>query len=95
MPGIQTEQETQIQLLNIYAKDFDQVVGFDFTETFNPIVKPTTIQVMLTIALSRGWLIHQLYINNVFLNGVLHEKFYGTTSQIYSAQPISYCFQIT
>ena len=52
MPGIQTEQETQIQLLNIYAKDFDQVVGFDFTETFNPNVKPATIRVMLTIALS-------------------------------------------
>ena len=28
---------------------------------------------MLIIALSRGWLIHQLDINNAFLNGVLHE----------------------
>ena len=56
------------------AKEFHQVVGFDFTETFHPIVKPTTIRVMLTIALSRGWLIHQLDINNAFLNGLLHEE---------------------
>ena len=66
MSGIQTEQENQIRLLNIYARKFHQVVGFDFNETFNPIVKPATIRVMLTIALSRAWLIHQLDINNSF-----------------------------
>ena len=56
------------------VKEFHQVVGFDFTETFHPVVKPTNIRVMLTIVLSRGWLIHQLDINNAFLNGLLHEE---------------------
>ena len=55
------------------AKKFHQVASFDFNETFNQVVKPATIQVMLTIALFRGWLIHQLDINNAFLNGVLHK----------------------
>ena len=58
----------------LVAKGFHQVAGFDFTETFSPIVKPAFIQVMLTIALFRGWLIHQLDVNNAFLNGVLHEE---------------------
>ena len=58
----------------LVAKGFHQVAGFDFIETFSPIVKPATTRVMLTIALSRGWLIHQLDVNNAFLNGVLHEE---------------------
>ena len=55
-------------------KRFHQVASFDFIETFNPIVKPPTVRVILTIVLFRGCLIHQLYVNNVFLNGVLHEE---------------------
>ena len=50
----------------LVAKGFHQVAGFDFTEIFSPIFKPATIRVMLTIALSRAWLIHQLDINNSF-----------------------------
>ena len=57
--------------VRLVAKGFHQVAGFDFNETFSPVVKPTTIRVVLTIALANNWVVRQLDINNAFLNGDL------------------------
>ena len=57
----------------LVAKGFHQRPGLDFHETFNPVVKPITIRLILTLALSNGWPLCQLDVNNVFLCGTLIE----------------------
>lgn len=56
----------------LVEKVFHQQYGFEFHETFSPIVKPTTIRVILTLALTYKWYIQQVDLNNAF--SMLHFK---------------------
>jgi hypothetical protein len=58
------------------AKDFKQRYGIDYEDTFSPVVKSATIQLVLSLAVSKGWNLIQLDVQNVFLYGVMEEEAY-------------------
>nr|GEW32252.1 ribonuclease H-like domain-containing protein [Tanacetum cinerariifolium] len=53
-----------------------QQIGIDCDDIFSPVVKPATIRTVFSLALSRGWPVHQLDVKNAFLNGDLLETVY-------------------
>ncbi|CAJ2668996.1 unnamed protein product [Trifolium pratense] len=65
----------------LVAKGFHQLHGFDFNETFSPVIKPITIRLILALAISYKWPLKQLDINNAFLNGSLDEEVYMVQPQ--------------
>lgn len=44
----------------LVEKGFHQIPGFRFNGTFSLVVKPTTIRIVVSIALSQGWILRQL-----------------------------------
>jgi hypothetical protein len=55
---------------------FTQRHSVDYDETFSPVVKPTTVLTVLSLAVPHSWLVHQLDVKNVFLHGTLTETAY-------------------
>lgn len=60
----------------LMVKGFLQTPRLDFKETFSIVVKAATIKIILTLAVNNGWMLRQVDINNVFLNGDLIENVY-------------------
>jgi hypothetical protein len=43
----------------LVEKRFKQQYGIDYEDTFIPVIKATTIRVILSLAISRGWPLRQ------------------------------------
>jgi histone deacetylase 1/2 len=60
----------------LVARGFTQQHGIDYGDTFSPVVKPATVRLVLSLAVSRGWCLRQVDVSNAFLHGFLSEDVY-------------------
>ncbi|GKV50011.1 hypothetical protein SLEP1_g56730 [Rubroshorea leprosula] len=68
----------------LVARGFSQMPGVDFEETFSPVLKPTTLRLVLAFATTLEWPLRQLDVKNAFLHGKLKEM-------VYMTQPPGFC----
>jgi hypothetical protein len=55
----------------LVAKGYAQAYGIDYEKTYSPVAKMTIIRAIITMAAAKGWSLHQMDVNNVFLHGNL------------------------
>ena len=60
----------------LVARGFEQVYGVDYHETFAPVVRFTSIRLIMSIAINLNMYIHQMDVKTAFLNGKLNEDVY-------------------
>jgi hypothetical protein len=67
----------------LVTKGFKQRYGIDYEDIFSHVVRAASIRIVLSVAVSRGWCLRQLDVQNAFLHGVLEEE-------VFMSQPPGY-----
>jgi hypothetical protein len=60
----------------LVAKDYSQVEGLDFDESFTPVARLESIHMLLTYATHHGFKLYQMDVKSVFLNVPIKEEMY-------------------
>lgn len=60
----------------LVAQGFSQQHGYDYDETFSPVIRFESVRTLIALAAQQGLKLHQMDVTAAFLNGKLDEEVY-------------------
>lgn len=75
LQGVKTGSEGSIERYKarLVAQGFNQKYGFDYDETFCPVVRQESLRTLVALSTQRGLELHHVDVATAFLNGTLQE----------------------
>jgi len=58
----------------LVVRGFAQIEGFDYIETFSPVIKGNSVRILLSLSNTLGWTVYQMDVKTAFLNSTLSEE---------------------
>ena len=71
--GLSQEEQYKARLV---AKRYTQKEGIDYNDIFSPVVKHSSIRILLAIVVQFDLKLEQMDVKIIFLHGELEEKIY-------------------
>eukprot|EP00253_Pinus_taeda_P013269 PITA_13269 len=70
------DRSVEMYKARFVARGFSQIEGIDYEDTFAPVTRYSSIEMILALSAQMGWHIHQMDVKTAFLNGVIEEEVY-------------------
>ena len=87
--GIITKRKARL-----VARGFSQQPGVDFEDTFAPVSRLVSLRLLLTMAATLDWEIHQADVEGAYLNGKIKEEIYMEVPPGYKVSQGQNCVKI-
>ena len=71
----------------LVTRGFTQEYEIDYKETFAPVARLSSVRTLIVVSKTQKWLLFQMDVKNVFLNGELSEEVYMKLPPGYSHPP--------
>ncbi|KAM9913599.1 hypothetical protein OXX69_001437 [Metschnikowia pulcherrima] len=84
-----TIKDCGLKKARLVAKGYTQVEGIDFHETFAPVIKHTTLRLILAIAAASDKLVNQFDVASAFLHSELKEDIYMKQPPGFHIDPVN------
>ncbi|EOX92755.1 Cysteine-rich RLK (RECEPTOR-like protein kinase) 8 [Theobroma cacao] len=73
---VSTNHHPSLHLPIALHKGYAQTYGVDYSDTYSPVAKLTSVRLFISMAATYDWPLHQLDIKNALLHGDLQEEVY-------------------
>ena len=74
----ETENQPRVHKARLVCRGFEQRHGIDYFDIYAPVIRMTSLRILLSIAIQNGMHLSQMDVKTAFLNGSIEESVYMT-----------------